>query len=844
MANRDDDDHTQAAGMQLLWSNPDLDGAAYLGSFPGPSSYPSASDVKSEAKKRVIKIFDDYVLLNRILQRHEALIQKRWLKKTREQRRTILLSAWPDMPTMHRPDLEDFANDSEPRTLIAAPPKAFSTKASKDIYLWPHINQEDLLKPKLFLIFLNARGRHSPSAFVEADRDSIRFAITSGKVQHPFLGKHTMMLTGRTTPTTYGQVHAWSDNKDARAFLWSGLGEEPGKGLQVLAVQERVYSFLLECCLQVLQDKSRESLEKDTSPIEPEPPALSIVEGNVNSLADIRLMAPYRLPARLDLSRLYDLVAARKSAAVDHVWAIREDPGYFMDMIMEEKDHIPENIRDQYGRPHSLMSSKDLWNRIDKKPVGEAYHNLNIWTDIEAKLRKTMTLQEKYKSVIKPVYQLPVDLLESFLDLQSSLYFYYHRPLTWASIAVIAAPPMRAAFTRRSEAEDKRLGTHLMHSEIVPNKTLTVDKARSRLRWLWSAILNPVTRERCGQSLLLDGIEHLIDTDPKGKELFSTKVASMIEDVSLIQECLNQISCYQPWASRFPDEGFKDDVREDRFMGEHNRRLEKLREFDLNLSYFKEVDVDPRLGRFYYPVDKRRTKETTEAMQQAERNLDEYWLKLDNFLSQKVPAYRSGPLANLLKSRSMYRTPDWTGPDTASSVPKNEHQVEDDIIKPLSQLYLDSERVEDSGFKASLPKSKAKTRGVTTTDKDQSVEPAEDDSESAAVDPVFPVDKRALKVFSILFYQPSSSAQPGEIPWNDFLHAMTSVGFAVEKLYGSIWHFSPSVSSNKSVVWDRSIQFHEPHPVAKIPYRTARRFGRRLSKAYGWRGDMFTLSKI
>ena len=103
--------------------------------------------------------------------------------------------------------------------------------------------------------------------------------------------------------------------------------------------------------------------------------------------------------------------------------------------------------------------------------------------------------------------------------------------------------------------------------------------------------------------------------------------------------------------------------------------------------------------------------------------------------------------------------------------------------------------------------------------------------------PSFAVDARALKVFRTIFFNPAVTSTPGEITWNDFLHAMTSVGFTVMKLYGSVWQFQPT-----KLDVERSIQFHEPHPRGKIPFTTARRYGRRLHRAYGWFGEMFTLS--
>jgi len=67
---------------------------------------------------------------------------------------------------------------------------------------------------------------------------------------------------------------------------------------------------------------------------------------------------------------------------------------------------------------------------------------------------------------------------------------------------------------------------------------------------------------------------------------------------------------------------------------------------------------------------------------------------------------------------------------------------------------------------------------------------------------------------------------------------MVDVGFSAQKLYGSVWHLSPT----PSLRLDRSIQFHEPHggdTDGKIGPRQARRMGSRMNRAFGWDGDMF-----
>lgn len=130
-----------------------------------------------------------------------------------------------------------------------------------------------------------------------------------------------------------------------------------------------------------------------------------------------------------------------------------------------------------------------------------------------------------------------------------------------------------------------------------------------------------------------------------------------------------------------------------------------------------------------------------------------------------------------------------------------------------------------------------KTRG---TPHPQSRDAADATSQANPHDPqpVFPVDARALKVFRTLFFNPEVTSTPGTVAWGDFLHSMASAGFGAEKLYGSAWQFRPA-----RLDVERGIQFHEPHPSGKLLFTVARRYGRRLSRAYGWFGGMFVLKE-
>jgi hypothetical protein len=235
----------------------------------------------------------------------------------------------------------------------------------------------------------------------------------------------------------------------------------------------------------------------------------------------------------------------------------------------------------------------------------------------------------------------------------------------------------------------------------------------------------------------------------------------------------------------------------------------------------------PGDGKFNYPTDKKRTKQTTEAMITAEKNLDLFWSRFDvnwKRLAGKNISDCMGDHAPRQKGQQKERTAPWVEP-----VKEEKSKADPKDLNPKGWSDIKDDKI------LVTIKQKVKTKGIgQTTD----IEEAAQKAPSAQVDqqPIFKVDKSSLKVFNTLFFTPGQAKAPGEIPWVDFLRAMGSTGFAAQKLYGSIWQFTPT-----KLDVERSIQFHEPHPAVKLRFQVARRMGRRLTRAYGWHGGMFEL---
>jgi hypothetical protein len=147
--------------------------------LPQPSSYPTPAEVRQEAFELSTEVLSNWTTLQKILDRHEGTLRKRWMKKTKAQRREILLTAWPDIPSTHRPDFQAFRK--EPHQ------KGPQGTKFKNAYLWPYITVEDLVQAKSLLLFLNSRGRNPPSKFAHADFEASNLGRVSGAIVLPFL---------------------------------------------------------------------------------------------------------------------------------------------------------------------------------------------------------------------------------------------------------------------------------------------------------------------------------------------------------------------------------------------------------------------------------------------------------------------------------------------------------------------------------------------------------------------------------------------------------------------------------------------------------------------------------
>lgn len=393
--------------------------------------------------------------------------------------------------------------------------------------------------------YLNARARHPPSFFAGADWDSTSLGNRSGNLGLAFLNMYTMMFTGRNTPETYGELFSWEEHQPSMNWATNGRGAIPGCGLQILEVQERVYSFLLACCRDLLHDMSEGDLLG--APVQPEPPRLSTAEPGIDSLATVASEAPYRVPAHLDLGRLKELIEGRRTVAEDHIWTLREDPSYFADVVFEMMEHRQEMLPDKLGQKHPLIRprpSRRFWERIFGFMMADTYFPLVIWDDLLSQITHLQSLTEKYAGKIDPDKDLPAELFDAYLKLWYSLERYFEGPIGSLRTNVPSSPPLRSYYARELDGGD------LNKIFVSYSGKARKDPKVHRLLWIFETLWNPQMLVSAGLKTLMDELERTIQ-EPSIRALITPRVAGMIADLSILAECRHQISLYQPWASTF-----------------------------------------------------------------------------------------------------------------------------------------------------------------------------------------------------------------------------------------------------------------------------------------------------
>lgn len=801
-----------------------------------PKLVMSLDCAKEQRNNDVESLLRHHKLLGAILSRHQTTINKRWLKKTNNQRRKIVLEAWDagtKMAPSHRPDFRARRKLIEGKGTVGE---------HRDAFMMPYINQKDLVSPKTLLRFLTSRACHHPAEFALADANAMGLGISRPDF-FEILGVPGMEMrfNGNRSVKEYAKLVPCLDERATRLGDWCQhelCGVNVGHGLLVLQAQQRTMTFLVACTKLILHDidLSDEGVTPGllqpalSLPNEPEPAPTSLMATIVE--------APYGPPVHGPFDDLVTLLAAKRDEAADHLWSLREDPSYFAAHMFERQEHYMKERADLAKFPEELPDKEKHCVNLLVNSIGDAYCRFEEYAVLlqqADKLRQIPMNGPRFRGLCWEaiMHTGAVSRMLFELTVKETI----KRQCERIHDEFPASPAMRARTKRFMACVDVKC----VMDGLGPFKYQPLAD-RSWLSLLDAmGILGHGDPEvsTIGVTTIVDELHGYIDSKAEARDLISPLMASHISDMAINGECLRKAKCH-PWSKVFFETAHFESFR-------NESKSEQLRTEFILSELSKSLSVSSHLitptyedasAKVSYPIGKCVNRANTETMRKAENNLDFFWRVFDGTTRLNIQGTAVDKM--LAEPRELYRTPAWVEPTVTPQPPGCA------VSKPPINFHSDlQERTEKTLLKespVSTSKPKQKTRGAVIP-KDEELHRNIEAEEGLQAGPTtkkpnFRVDKHALMVFQTIFFTKSVHATPGEVAWRDFLHAMDAIGFASQKLAGSIWHFSPVDSDI-----ERSIQFHEPHPSGKMPYRDARRIGRRLTRAYGWDGDMFALNE-
>ncbi|KAL9577769.1 MAG: hypothetical protein Q9212_006153 [Teloschistes hypoglaucus] len=819
---------------------------------------------RAHVKAIVGTIFSQHERLNFLLDNYGDMICTRWQHKAPAAREKVITAAWPRiLPRSHRPDVEGLRRYDLEKPL----------RPEQDLFLFPHLNLDDLSKPRPLMVMMHSRARHSPEAFAVLDNESMWLGRVSATLIPGTLGQQTMFLKGETTANTYGRIVQWRNDNKIKQCQDEGIGLSPGKGLQVLQFQQQLFNFLVECAELILPDIKHQQPRRDSEAAK-HSSITTFATQTPSKPLEILLDAPYRAPPPIDLGNLAALLRARNMEAVEHLWFLRQDPGYFRDAIDELSQHQREHLCDANQESHPALGTQPFWRRVVADVMGDGLDYHYLWSLMCSRLEIVISLYEKHKKDMGPGKCLHPAFDKALTDLYDQATRLRVGCITWIADGLASSPAFRQLYRRKAKGDLETIET--VKSKKARNNTLL---------WILERMGHRDKMRFFGLHTLLSFVDRLMLSDPKERQQVPGWICKQLSDLALVDriEQLDRLIRF----GREKHTTMSDEIR-------HRERQKELNSFRLIMrmnaveTRQENCTFDDPVARFMYPCDEPRTQATTEQMHDAEIRLDEVWESLDDVV-RKHDSSGNTPdsfSATILKVRPLERTAVWTTDNaevTAESFGEFIKDSEawkvmeklrlclDNVSVILSELrqttpvrdLLDSSHQAEHSQAPSLVESSTRASPTQTSSTDglslatKAAESQVEDERAArkALEDsrlngtyALSVSKKVYRVFSILFPLPKYGGHldesvepntPAHLLWADFVHAMNSVDMMAERLCGSAWVFTPKEygETEKQEKHER-ILFYEPRE-GKIKAMEARRWGMRLTWMYGWKRGTF-----
>lgn len=534
-------------------------------------------------------------------------------------------------------------------------------------FLVPHINLRDLLDPYNLLSFIHHRARLVPSEFALLDNDL------------SYLGRHSMILSGYFDCAVLVSLRVPSTNNDEtesdrplgvwfeedtmkenfaqqRGLLDSGELFGTMEAFLILQSQTVTYLFLGKLCAALLEAAQGKAPGHSVPVPDPneEAEALRTIQGlrgnsreRWQDIASIRQYEP--IPARVNLERYQQNILSKKDRAEDHITRLFNEPEYFFQQLLEQKEHHWTNLDISYEKRrdpfiekyHREQESRHiLYEDCLRNVLRRAVFEFFMWNEVEQNLvwvtkceatwhpheedrmvpsthkdgaktwphAKWSTYEEEDRGILRGLYYRVQNIIRYF-----GMFFV----LEFRNKAIHAAsPPMRDIFciTKAPEPGGVAKGAkfkrgHYSSDEMelgLTKKTLAQD--RENLTRIVAELIENFISARTssmymGMRKVTARLQRYLDDcdDEDTAQVFTTLVSDTIDGIDLLAELAEHLELHFPvYSARMAALTYSEEGRRNAFS-------ESLSEESIDLLAFDDFKVEAvpkkRLHRIYQLLD-------------------------------------------------------------------------------------------------------------------------------------------------------------------------------------------------------------------------------------------------
>ncbi|KAB8294121.1 hypothetical protein EYC80_009569 [Monilinia laxa] len=442
---------------------------------------------------------------------------------------------------------------------------------------------------------------------------------------------------------SYGRIVVRNDDPDNRegykedGKVFFGGAYNISEGLGIMEAQQGLLEFLICYCREALSSMTRSAHSDITTPefnpqvhlVEPSWPEIGMDRTFSNFYGAPQMQMP------TDFSKLRSMFNVRHTLAMDHVWLLRINPGYF-----------EKNIE-------GVLHQNDPQSRDVVRVIFKAFLALQKWECLRNLAAEAERLQKEYEKTPRDYLQAVVGPPKHYFVAVLKL-FKVLTDFEDEAFDILKCGEDESEMTRQF---CKCLGDTLKSDKVEINGIKHMGIMRA---------LNNIMRKNRPMHVFdfMDDLEEVsIYESSDGKRIsvkgriFSAFLAHFLSDLGLLGIATYEV--WKDWAAQI----FAATKDQKDMNFEKSWQMEETAvAIDSILFMFK--DRLRELGsladnKFNYPIDAKRSEESTESLRKAEQALDEFWQYVDKIML-------NNGFSEFLKVSSMnmafWRTPKWQAP--------------------------------------------------------------------------------------------------------------------------------------------------------------------------------------